>query len=216
MNMDKPFDQYVMFDLKVLHPDIWYFENVISYPELIVPFIDELDKDARSHSRIPAWEEWTASNDKSVVYGATKTILASSFKNSSGDEKIDQKTLYILNSFIMAVEMCADRYLAGHHLDKNNYNLDLNAFYLKKWNQGQNMGPHFDGQDGDSRLAFSIVTYINEDYEGGEISFPNHNITVKPKAGSLIMFPSQLPFIHQVNMIKSGTRYMIPNLVYNK
>ena len=72
------------------------------------------------------------------------------------------------------------------------------------------MGPHFDGQDGHTNLAFSLVTYFNDDYEGGEIHFKNHNITIKPKAGSLIMFPSQEPFIHEVLSIKRGTRYMMP------
>jgi len=108
------------------------------------------------------------------------------------------------------------RYLSGHGLDKNNYNLPLSKLPIKKWNQGQYMGPHFDGQDGDSTLAFSLVAYINDDYEGGEIHFPNQNITLKPKAGSMIMFPSQLPYLHEVKPIISGTRYMSPAHVYIK
>ena len=116
----------------------------------------------------------------------------------------------------MAFEMCTERYLAARNLDKNNYNLNLDRVTIKAWNQGQSMGPHFDGQDGNRDLAFSLVSYINDDYEGGEISFPNHNITIKPKAGSLIMFPSQEPYIHEVKPIISGTRYMSPAHVYIK
>ena len=70
------------------------------------------------------------------------------------------------------------------------------------------MGPHADGYDGNTDLAFSMVEYLNDDYEGGEISFPNHNITIKPEKGSLIMFPSQDPFVHEVKPIISGDRYM--------
>lgn len=216
MNSEQPFEQYIMFDLKPLHPDIWYFENVLSYPEHLIPFIDKLDADERSYIRIPKWEDWTASNDPSLVYGATKVIRTESKKAPTGDEKIDQMSLYIINSFMMAAEMCFDRYIDGHRLNKEDYDLDLSAMQIKRWHSGQNMGPHYDGQDGNKDLAFSLVTYVNDDYEGGEISFPDHNITLKPKAGSLIMFPSQLPFIHEVKPIKSGIRYMSPALVYKK
>ena len=75
------------------------------------------------------------------------------------------------------------------------------------------MGPHFDGQDGHTDLAFSMITYLNDDYEGGEIHFKNQNVTIKPSAGSLIMFPSQEPFIHEVLPIKKGIRYMMPTSV---
>ena len=66
--------QYVMFDLQRLHPDIWYWENVISSPNEFIEFVNNLDADPRSHNAIPSWLPWTASDDKKVVYGAVKTI----------------------------------------------------------------------------------------------------------------------------------------------
>ena len=216
MQNDVEFKQFVMFDLKVLSPEIWYWENALSFPEYLVGFIDEIDSYPESHLRISKWEDWTASNDKSLVYGKTKIINKKNLKVSTGSDYVDKKTLYIANSMLMAFEMCTDRYLASHNLDKSKYNLNLDSVTIKAWNQGQSMGPHFDGQDGDKNLAFSLVAYINDDYEGGEISFQNHNITIKPKAGSLIMFPSQEPYIHEVKPITSGTRYMSPSHVYIK
>lgn len=205
--------QYVMFDLYRPHPDIWYWENVISSPNEFVMFINDLDSDKRTHSVIPPWLPWTASDDQNVVYGSVKTIIQETSKNSTGDSKLDQKTLYIINSLNMAIEMCYNRYIEGHRLDKAKYTLDQRILPIKKWDVGQSMGPHFDGQDGHTDLAFSLVTYLNDDYEGGEIHFKNHNVTIKPKAGSLIMFPSQEPFIHEVLAIKNGTRYMMPTSV---
>jgi hypothetical protein len=216
MNNEIEFKQFVMFDLQILDDNIWYWENALSYPDYLKNFIEEIDLDPISYSRISKWESWNASDDKSHSYGSTKNIFVSKLKESTGSDAIDKKTLYVANSFLMAFEMCSERYLAGHGLDKNNYNLKLNQVPIKKWNEGEYMGPHFDGQDGDSTLAFSLVTYINDDYEGGEISFPNQNITIKPKAGSMIMFPSQLPYLHEVKPIISGTRYMSPAHVYIK
>jgi hypothetical protein len=210
------FKQFIMFDLKMLSPEIWYWENTLSFPEHLKTFIDKIDEELESYSRISKWENWTASNDSNLVYGKTKVINKSSLKTTTGSDIIDKKTLYIANSFIMAFQMCTDRYLAGRGLDKNDYDLNLDRITIKAWNEGQSMGPHFDGQDGNKDLAFSLVAYINDDYEGGEISFPNHNITIKPKAGSLIMFPSQEPYIHEVKPIASGIRYMSPAHVYIK
>jgi hypothetical protein len=205
-----------MFGLKMLSNDIWYWENALSFPEYLPGFINEIDNYPESYSRISKWEDWTASNDSSLIYGKTKIINKGNLKVSTGSDLVDKKTLYIANSILMAFEMCTERYLAARNLDKDRYNLNLDQVTIKAWNQGQSKGPHFEGQDGNTDLAFSLVTYINDDYEGGEISFPNHNVAVKPKAGSLIMFPSQQPFIHEVKPIISGTRYMSPAHVYIK
>ena len=216
MKNEVQFKQFTMFDLQVLAPDIWYWDNALSFPEHLKDFIDQIDEYPESYSRISKWENWTASNDKDLVYGKTKTINKANLKTSTGSDLVDKKTLYIANSFLMAFQMCTDRYLASRNLDKDRYNLNLDSVTIKAWNEGQSMGPHFDGQDGNKDLAFSLVAYVNDDYEGGEISFPNHNITIKPKAGSLIMFPSQDPYIHEVKPIISGTRYMSPAHVYIK
>lgn len=210
------FKQFVMFDLQILNPNIWYWENALSFPDHLVDFIEEIDLNELSYNKITKWKNWTASDDTSIIYGATKNILSSELKSSTGSDATDKKTLYISNSFLMAFEMCSNRYLAGHGLDENDYRLELNHVPIKKWNQGQSMGPHFDGQDGNSDLAFSLVSYPNDNYEGGEINFPNQNITIKPKAGSMIMFPSQLPYLHEVKPIISGTRYMSSVHVYIK
>jgi hypothetical protein len=216
MQGEVPFKQYIMFDLQALHPEIFYWENVLSYPEELVGFINSIDEEPISYSRISQWENWTASNDDSLVYGKTKYIDKPSLKQTTGSDIIDKRTLYIANSLIMAFEMCTDRYFEARRIDKSAYDLNIDRIPIKEWYEGQYMGPHFDGQDGNANLAFSLVAYLNDDYEGGEIHFPNQNITLKPKAGSLIIFPSQEPFIHEVKTITSGTRYMSPAHIYKK
>jgi hypothetical protein len=202
-------EQYIMFDLKVLHPDIWYWDNAISYPDELVHFINDIDSDRSSHKAISPWFPWLASNDKNIVYGSTKNLTKNEVLIGSGNEKTDQKVLYIYNSLEMAFLMCYDRYMEAHKIiDKSQYKIYTDSINVKKWQPGANMGPHADGYDGNTDLAFSLVAYLNDDYEGGEISFPNHNITVKPKKGSLIMFPAQEPFVHEVKQVISGDRYM--------
>ena len=57
----------------------------------------------------------------------------------------------------------------------------------------------------------SSVLYLNDTYTGGEIDFPNLSIKMKPKAGTLIAFPSQDQiFLHQVLEITSGKKWVAP------
>lgn len=53
----------------------------------------------------------------------------------------------------------------------------------------------------------TILIYLNDDYEGGELEFPDWGVRFKPKIGTLIAFPSYIDFSHRVHSITSGQRY---------
>jgi hypothetical protein len=205
--------QYVMFDADHLNDDIWYWENVASYPQELLYFIEQLDQVELAHSKIEPWKPWTASDDASLVYGDVKAFHPPRLDEDSKDPRVNQMTRYIMNSFLMAFEMCFDRYFAGHNLDKNNYTMDFNWLNLKRWNVGQNMGPHFDGYVNDGKkVAFTAIFYLNDDYTGGELYFKDYEKSLKPKAGSMVIFPGS--FIHEVKEIKEKQRYMLSISAY--
>jgi hypothetical protein len=53
----------------------------------------------------------------------------------------------------------------------------------------------------------SGLLYLNDNYEGGELCFPEQNLSLKPKPGSLIFFEGDYSKPHGVNKIISGSRY---------
>lgn len=55
----------------------------------------------------------------------------------------------------------------------------------------------------------SILAYLNDDYEGGELYFPEHDFGVRPKKGMIILFPGSLHYVHGVAPVTSGTRYTL-------
>lgn len=55
----------------------------------------------------------------------------------------------------------------------------------------------------------SVVAYLNDDYEGGEIYFPRFNLTIKPEAGDIVIFPSTYIYEHASQDMISGTKYCI-------
>ena len=55
----------------------------------------------------------------------------------------------------------------------------------------------------------SVLVYLNDDFEGGEISFSNFDYKVKPRAGLLIAFPSDHRYLHEAHLVTSGVRYAV-------
>lgn len=61
---------------------------------------------------------------------------------------------------------------------------------------------------GGLKHVLTITMYLNEDYEGGEIEFPNQKFKYKAKSGSAVIFPSAgTEMVHRINQVKNGTRY---------
>jgi len=56
---------------------------------------------------------------------------------------------------------------------------------------------------------FSMLIYLNDDYEGGGLNFPWLNYQYQPKAGDLVFFPSNHVFTHESLPIISGTKYAL-------
>ena len=85
-------------------------------------------------------------------------------------------------------------------------------YEILKYNLSNGLGWHTDdGASNHSRV--SLLYYLNDNYEGGEIEFDSFNIKYKPKAGDILIFPSSFIYRHRVLAITSGTRYAIADFM---
>lgn len=71
--------------------------------------------------------------------------------------------------------------------------------------EGVNVPDYLDKWSG----HLSSVIYLNDDYEGGELYFPDHNLSIKPEAGDWITWPGNRWYQHGVSEITSGVRYTL-------
>jgi predicted 2-oxoglutarate/Fe(II)-dependent dioxygenase YbiX len=55
----------------------------------------------------------------------------------------------------------------------------------------------------------SLLFYLNDNYTGGELEFTQLGLTIKPKPGMMIAFPSYKEFAHKVHPVTSGFRYSL-------
>ena len=51
------------------------------------------------------------------------------------------------------------------------------------------------------------ILYLNDDFEGGELFFPDFKFEVKPKPGMLRSFPGNTHYVHGVRETSGNTRY---------
>jgi hypothetical protein len=58
-------------------------------------------------------------------------------------------------------------------------------------------------------ITHGFVVYINDDYSGGEIFYPQKNLSIKPKAKSLVMHPGNKEYEHGVNEVFDTVRYSL-------
>lgn len=57
--------------------------------------------------------------------------------------------------------------------------------------------------------VLSAIVYLNDVDEGGETWFDKFNLSIKPEAGKLILFPSNYAYTHQAMPPISGKKYIL-------
>jgi 2OG-Fe(II) oxygenase superfamily len=58
--------------------------------------------------------------------------------------------------------------------------------------------------------AYTSLIYLNDNFTGGELVFPDRDVVITPKRGLFVGFPSNHKFVHAVPKILSGKRYSLP------
>ena len=53
---------------------------------------------------------------------------------------------------------------------------------------------------------YTAIIYLNDDFIGGETYFTDKNVSINPKAGSLLLFQHQLK--HEGKSVELGTKYI--------
>lgn len=85
---------------------------------------------------------------------------------------------------------------------------------------GEEHGLHVDDQFkvperiGKTKVALNLLNQfgclafnVSDDFTGGELVFPDQNLTIHPKTGMVVMWPSNRRFPHEVLPVKTGVRY---------
>jgi predicted 2-oxoglutarate/Fe(II)-dependent dioxygenase YbiX len=55
----------------------------------------------------------------------------------------------------------------------------------------------------------SAIFYLNDAFEGGELFFEGLGLTIRPKRGLMVAFPSDAEHVHEVKPVRTGVRYTL-------
>jgi hypothetical protein len=84
---------------------------------------------------------------------------------------------------------------------------------------GNHMEAHVDeinDQPNGAIREYAAVLYLNDNYSGGELSYVNLNISIKPEAGSLMLFKTGPKYLHEVKTVLGNTpRYCLPAFIFS-
>jgi predicted 2-oxoglutarate/Fe(II)-dependent dioxygenase YbiX len=95
-------------------------------------------------------------------------------------------------------------------LVKKVWNIDLtehSGTQILKYGPADHYVPHQDSGPGLESRYLSVVCYLNDDFAGGETSFPGVGYTAKPKTGKAIIFPSH--YLHGSVPVIRGEKFVI-------
>jgi hypothetical protein len=65
-----------------------------------------------------------------------------------------------------------------------------------------------------SFVSKGIVIFITDDFDGGEVVYVNKDISIKPKAGTLVCHPGTKEYSHAVNKFYNGDRIIASMFVH--
>jgi hypothetical protein len=153
---------------EILDEKVYYYTDAIENFDVFTQTLNDLETmESYADSGVNLWKNWTSSNDINFIYGQTKTFDLGAIKNLNNDVAIKSEYIYnsVMNTFY---NVCKDYATALGDYDEPKL---FPTFNIKKYYTGMGMGAHFDQLDGDKTLRYSLVMYLNDDCEGGEISF---------------------------------------------
>lgn len=84
---------------------------------------------------------------------------------------------------------------------------------IQRQYEGTSLSYHIDSLSNPD-VVFANVMYINDNFSGGELHFPEIDVMYKPERGALIVFPSADEYLHGTMPVGPGEiRYVLPAFV---
>ena len=95
-------------------------------------------------------------------------------------------------------------------LVKQHWRIDLthhSGTQLVRYGAADHYVPHLDTGPGLEDRYLSVVCYLNDDFSGGQTSFPGLNYVATPQSGKAIVFPSN--YLHCSEPVTSGEKFVL-------
>lgn len=194
---------------EILAPGMVYYKNAISEPDLVIENLESIQNQLMAGviSEAQSWHEWNGANPDTEKF-CQRYFLVDTNKTNPHDALYNESN-FIYDRVFNGIEKAFQHYSTEiYPLAARNIKSSEGLLSILKYSKSGYLPEHQD--QGVSSRVLSTVGYLNDNYVGGEIHFPYVNIKIKPEAGSVIFFPSNFIYVHEVMPVTDGTRYAIP------
>ena len=200
-----------------LYDGVYYYENVISDPQRLMEVIESTEGVDELQEIIANWVDWGVEADRGTVYwyGKRKRVLLNDLDDIDSVEVSEESRAVckeIFDTIFDGFRAVCDDYKVKRNIDDEV--IVLNQMNVHKYKENTWMGTHHDAQEGDTRLKYSLLLYINDDYKDGELFFRNLDIKLRPKPKTLLIFPGNEKYEHGVETVSDGPiRYVLVGFI---
>lgn len=187
---------------KIIAPFICEWENIWQNTDVIIDEIEKITNDPLSGVKFDLATVLRPNDSKKELSNyrtnSNLSLTDAGYKNTFFRE--------LNNLYFFTVNEATEWYRQNYGINEPMYHVE--GYNLLRYQTGEEYKAHYDGGTSLHR-GLSPILYLNNDYEGGEIEFVHHNIKIKPKSGSLYLFPPFYTHSHIAHPVKKGTKYAI-------
>lgn len=144
--------------------------------------------------------EWTANKSISDEFGPTRAELTYEWEG-----RFPEWAHYFLVTQAAVFTYCKEILNVDYPLYEI-MDSTKDVVHISKYRINGSVDPHADEGYEEDNGVYTIIWYLNDDYEGGELGFSKEGIELKAEAGDVFIYPSY--FVHYANAVTKGFKYI--------
>jgi hypothetical protein len=194
-----------MYDVDDLGSGIFVYHNVLPIElDLVNRLEKSLTEDRYKWSQaVVGYYEYRPEYRDCVDFKYNKTLL----HDDGQEDSIELAKIW--DDCYNRKKIAVDHYSRVHNISELRF---WESFNFIKYGPGQHFQYHHD-HGFSYNCTVSLVAYLNDGYTGGGLHFSQQNILYTPKAGDLVIFPSNYMYPHRAMPVETGTKYSLVTML---
>jgi len=143
----------------------------------------------------------TGMQNRDIIMGGATGLKSSPPMNNIFDSYVESLGVAHKKQFIGGLQKGNGGFFADEKIARYNIGNDYD-WHSDDWVDG----------NGTQRRQLSTITYLNDDYTGGETEF--EDLIIVPEKGKTLIFPSHWEFIHRGKKVIEGVKYVYINHIW--
>ena len=189
-----------------------HFGKSVNNIKILNNFI-ELDDLKTIQNFLPNISEWEDAGEDQFDENGVCTYNASYWSNRQCGwmilKKISPEVYFLVEKYIIKMK----KYLESEFRVQLSHRPPI----IVRWFPGLEQQPHADKQLNDGSpnpfptYDINSLFYYNDEFEGGELYYPDYEFEIKPSPGLAVAHPGDIFYLHGVKMVTSGERFTTPS-----